>query len=371
MSILNRIFLNNASAVLSAPIEASDTSVSVIDGTVFGTIAAGKHIQATLQKDNTIEIVAITARSGNTLTLQRGLEGTTPASFIAGSQISVRITKDTLDQIVAYLATLPPPYTDTYFGTLAALSYDSVLKGALGAEIYSNGIVFSDYGSELFVITSNGKIRRFSLEVGWDITTASFVSQVDWAATYPSDLHNSWTIDEDGLVVTVSASQTGDPVIKQYTLSTAWNLATATLTRTTSVLSYFANRMSFNHDGSKLLTYDSVNKSLRCYDLPTAFNVTGLMLGSSVIWVEPFGNNHQNFLPNGDFSKVLWTSQTSGGFMMRILTLSTPGDLTTATVTETLTSPANMQWHDAIQRGPSKLYVLANVADSEILQFSW
>lgn len=371
MSILDRIFLNNASAVLSGAINPPDTSVPVIDGSVFGVIPAGKHIQATLQKDNTIEIVAITARSGNNLTVQRGLEGTTPASFVAGSKISVRITRDTLDQIVAYLATLTPPYTDTYFGTLAALSYDSVSKGSLGAESYSNGMVISDSGSKLFIITSNGKIRKFSLTTAWDITTAVFVAQTDWASSYPSDLHNSWTISNDGLVVTVSASQTGDPVIKQYTLSTAWNLATATLTRTTSVLSYFADRMSFNHDGSKLLTYDSVNKSLRCYNLPTAFNVTGLTLGSSVTWVSPFGNNHQSFLPNGDFSKVLWTSQTSGGFMMRILTLTTPGDLTTASVTEAITSPANMQWHDAIQRGPSKLYVLANVADSEILQFSW
>ena len=89
---------NNATSSLANNITATDTSIQVQDS-VFPTLGADEYFYATLQSandQNTFEIVKVTDVSGTTLTVERGAEGTTPKSFVAGDIFEQRVTAQTL-----------------------------------------------------------------------------------------------------------------------------------------------------------------------------------------------------------------------------------------------------------------------------------
>lgn len=90
MSIL---WSNNASTTLTSSITAAQTTITVVDGSLFPTITGSDYFYITLGSlANGTEIAKCTARSGNTLTLQRGQEGTVAKAFSAGEFVELRVT---------------------------------------------------------------------------------------------------------------------------------------------------------------------------------------------------------------------------------------------------------------------------------------
>lgn len=88
-------FANNASAALASSIASGATSVTVSTGTgaLFPVLGAGDYFYATLvDSSNNFEIVKVTARTGDTMTLTRAQEGTTALAFVAGSKLELRPT---------------------------------------------------------------------------------------------------------------------------------------------------------------------------------------------------------------------------------------------------------------------------------------
>lgn len=85
---------NNAISTLASGITAASTSIALATGTgsKFPTLAAGDYFPATISNNSGFEIVTVTARSGDTLTVTRAQEGTTALSFNAFSMIELRLT---------------------------------------------------------------------------------------------------------------------------------------------------------------------------------------------------------------------------------------------------------------------------------------
>lgn len=95
---------NNASAHLAAPLNSSDTSVVLAAGEVgnFPSLAAGEwHPMTLVAASGQIEVVKVTARAANVLTVVRGQEGTTGLAFIAGDRAELRATAAVFDSIQA------------------------------------------------------------------------------------------------------------------------------------------------------------------------------------------------------------------------------------------------------------------------------
>ena len=89
----------NAISQLASSITAAATSVTLKtgDGAKFPALGAGDYFQCTISKpDGTFEIVSVTARSGDTLTVTRAQEGTTATAFLVGSLVELRLTADTV-----------------------------------------------------------------------------------------------------------------------------------------------------------------------------------------------------------------------------------------------------------------------------------
>jgi len=88
-------FTNNAVATLSASINSSATTITVASGqgALFPTLSTGDYFYATIiDSSNNIEIVKVTARATDSLTVVRAQESTTGRSFIGGDNISLRVT---------------------------------------------------------------------------------------------------------------------------------------------------------------------------------------------------------------------------------------------------------------------------------------
>lgn len=86
-------FTNNASATLSAAITNSATSIALTtgNGSLFPSLGAGEFFYATLvDSSNNLEIVKVTARSTDTLTVVRGQDGTTGRAFATGDKLELR-----------------------------------------------------------------------------------------------------------------------------------------------------------------------------------------------------------------------------------------------------------------------------------------
>ena len=97
------VFSNNAVTTLAGSVSTSATSITVADGSVFPDVSsASDHTYITLEDVNSNrEIVKLTNRSGNTLTVVRGQDGTTAQSFSSGDKVELRITAVLLNEIAA------------------------------------------------------------------------------------------------------------------------------------------------------------------------------------------------------------------------------------------------------------------------------
>jgi len=85
---------NNVSSTLASAITASDVGLTVVTGTgaLFPTLAANDYFYATLiSTGGTVEVVKVTARSGDSMTIQRGQDNTAAQSFAVGARIEMRV----------------------------------------------------------------------------------------------------------------------------------------------------------------------------------------------------------------------------------------------------------------------------------------
>lgn len=93
---------NNAYSTLASGINATATTITVAAGTGLRFPAAGgaDYFYATLiNTSNVLEVVKVTSRSTDTLTVVRGQDGTTGTVYSAGARIELRVTAALLADI--------------------------------------------------------------------------------------------------------------------------------------------------------------------------------------------------------------------------------------------------------------------------------
>jgi len=86
---------NNASTTVPLAISSTATSLTVAAGTgaLFPTLGTGDYFYATIQDvDNHFEIVKVTARADDVMTIERAQEGTLAIPFPANSRFELRVT---------------------------------------------------------------------------------------------------------------------------------------------------------------------------------------------------------------------------------------------------------------------------------------
>lgn len=94
-------YTNNASSTLASGITDTATSLTVAtgEGAEFPPLASGDYFFGTLVGTSTTEIVKVTARSSDTMTIVRGQDNTTAAAWDAGTKFELRVCAALIDAV--------------------------------------------------------------------------------------------------------------------------------------------------------------------------------------------------------------------------------------------------------------------------------
>jgi len=120
-------FKNNATATLAASISSTATTIVLSSslGNRFPSLTAGQFFFATLfDALGTYEIVKVTARTGDSLTVVRAQDGTTASAFIAGDGFAQRI-------VAANFANIPQLDANNTFSGINNFTGGSITGGSI------------------------------------------------------------------------------------------------------------------------------------------------------------------------------------------------------------------------------------------------
>lgn len=95
-----QLFINNAASTLASGITDIATSLTVANGALFPAPTGGDYFMLTLTQatsETSWEVVKVTARAADVLTVVRAQEGTTAAAWGSGSKAELRVTAESLN----------------------------------------------------------------------------------------------------------------------------------------------------------------------------------------------------------------------------------------------------------------------------------
>lgn len=184
MTILQ--FANNALSVLASPITSADTTIYLQAGTgsLFPTPTSGQVFLATIYNSSSTsyEIVLVTARSGDTVTVVRAQENTTAQTWLTGNSFGMYPTKGTMQSLVQADQLQNGTYTYAIGGGTA---------NALTAQITSNLTAIPD-GMNFVIkaIATNTDAATLQLTLGSTILSAAPIIKGN---SYPLIANDIWT----------------------------------------------------------------------------------------------------------------------------------------------------------------------------------
>jgi hypothetical protein len=163
-------------------------------------------------------------------------------------------------------------YTLSTAWNISTASYTRAFSVA-GQETSPNSLFFKPDGTEMYVTGNTGDdVNQYTLSTAWNISTASYTRVFSVAAqeTYPMGL----TFKPDGTEMYI-CGQTGQDV-NQYTLSTGWDISTATYTRVFSVAGQelYPYGLTFKPDGTEMYICGLAGQDVNQYALKTPYTVT-------------------------------------------------------------------------------------------------
>jgi len=164
-------------------------------------------------------------------------------------------------------------------------------------ETAPQGLFFRADGAKMYIVgVTNDTVFQYALTTPWSVATASYESISFSVATQDSSPAGLW-FKPNGLSMYIVGS-TGDAVY-QYTLSTAWNVSTATFLQSFSVSSQETNPngVTFTGDGSRMFLLGQIGDDVNVYNLTTPWDI------STSVFVNVFSIAAQEDTPTGIYIK--------------------------------------------------------------------
>lgn len=192
---------------------------------------------------------------------------------------------------VVYQYTLSTPWV------VSSATYDSVSFSVATQDAAARNITFSADGTKMYMSGDTGKVWQYTLSAAWNLATASYASKnLDLTANGTQPYGIAFSADGSKFYNCESSTDT----VYQWTLSTAWDVSTGTyasLSKSVTTEDTNPRSIVFKSDGTKMFMAGDDNNSIRQYALSTAWNISTASLEAS------FGVGTQDGNPIGLFIK--------------------------------------------------------------------
>jgi hypothetical protein len=190
------------------------------------------------------------------------------------------------------------------------------------------GVHFSLDGLNMYIVgAGTDTIYQYTLSTAWDVSTASYASKsfaIGTQATSSSAIRSS----VDGLIFYVLDDTTDS--IYQYTLTTAWDISTATYsTKSVSVAAQDTapHGLDFSSDGSNMYIVGQTTDSIYQYTLTTAWDISTATYSSKSFAIVNYESTAGGISFNTDGTKLYFVGSSSDS--IHECRLTTPWDLST------------------------------------------
>ena len=174
---------------------------------------------------------------------------------------------------------------DLSSATYSSTFTDSTNLTSPGSGLGAIGLFFKTDGTSMFVVdTTLNKILQYTLSTAWDISTASYASKFLSVSSHTINVSKMLSFDPTGTKMFYGG---GD--YYQYTLATAWDVSTASYDSVSFISGdyKFSGGFSFGDSGTKMyFSYDdgfNTGNFLRQYSSPSLGQAT-FTYPSSVDW---------------------------------------------------------------------------------------
>jgi sugar lactone lactonase YvrE len=234
-------------------------------------------------------------------------------------------------------------------------------------EATSMGVQFKPDGTKMYIVGSSGdEVNEYALTTAWDITTASFITSFSVSGQHTNP--RAMAFKSDGTVMYITGI-TADAV-SQYTLSTAWDVSTASYTSQFSVSSQEDNSegLFFKTDGTKMYITGGSGDDVNEYTLSTAWDVT------TASYTTVFSVISQATTPSGlafnDTGTTMFVLNRGSNTVFEY-TLSTAWDISTASynsvsyVLEALPDPSGITF-----KTDGTIMYIIDYTDDKVYQYS-
>lgn len=184
---------------------------------------------------------------------------------------------------------------------------------------------------------SDDDIYQYSLSTPFDLDTAVYSGSkfsLSGQTGNPSDIKFSGS----GLKMFAASVQSGNLGIYQYTLTTAFDVTTASYDGVFFNAGSFIGRIEFNSDGTKLY---SLSSSLHRYDLSTAYDISTMSFIDSLDYQTVFGvsSSKRNFYLDFSGGRIFLVTYNVSNTRLNLLAIESQlTGLIPETLTEAMTS---------------------------------
>jgi sugar lactone lactonase YvrE len=158
---------------------------------------------------------------------------------------------------------------------LSSASFINTSFSVSGQETSPTGVAFNNDGTVMFVVGNNSdSVHQYALTTGFDLSTASFTNtsfSVSGQDGFPQDV----AFNNDGTVMFVMGNNTQS--VYQYTLTTGFDLSTASFTNTSFSVSGQESApedVTFNSDGTLMFVPGGSSDSVHKYELTKPFDLS-------------------------------------------------------------------------------------------------
>ena len=319
------------------------------DGSLIITLSTGREINVgeVVAPDLAERLNVISTMSTNTA-VANITSGTIDGAVIGGTTPA----DGTFTDVSVTTATGQSAFNEN--NTITGWIYSGNSFSVATQETSPTGLFIGSNGTKMYVNGSSGDdVNEYTLSTAWNITTATIVTAFSTAAqdTGPQDIF----FKPDGLSMFVMGS-TNDTVY-QYTLSTAWDISTASYaSKSFSVTSQEAtpNGLWFKPDGLVMYIVGTSSDTVYQYTLGTAWDVSTASYASISYVISAQEGNATQVNLSADGTKM-WIVGASGDDIWEY-TLGTAWNVSTAT-------PVNNLYIGFQETGPTGLFIDSTAAN--------